>query len=122
MKLIVLDGTYTIAKLPSDAALPAWAGNGPLFSITRTEDELSVVCLESQVPTWVRKEGGWRSLRVAGTIDFAEVGVLASLASPLAEAGIGLFVISTFDTDYLLVKEADWERTREVLIMAGHSF
>jgi len=116
-----LDGTFAVAKLPPNAAIPAWASSGPFFSITRTADELSIVCPEIQVPPGVQAEPGWRCVRVAGKMDFSLVGVLASLVGPLAEAGISVFAVSTFDTDYLLVKDGDWERAKEVLVGAGHS-
>jgi len=110
LNLIPLDGTFAIAKLPPDAVIPSWASSGPFFSITRTADEVSIVCPKAQVPPGVQCERGWRCLRVAGTMDFSTVGVLASLVGPLAEAGISVFVVSTFDTDFLLGKEAAWER------------
>jgi len=96
--------------LPPDAALPSWASNGPLFSIRRTADELSIVCVEAQVPPGVQCEPGWRCVRIAGKLDFSAVGVLTALVSPLVEAGIGVFALSTCDTDYLLVKGAAWKR------------
>jgi hypothetical protein len=108
-------------KLDRNAAIPSWAANGELFSVTRTMDELSVVCPESNVPDEFTTERGWRCFRVAGQIAFSVVGVLASLTEPLAEAGIGLFVISTFDTDYLLVKGMDLDRAMEALRRYGHS-
>jgi hypothetical protein len=91
------------------------------FSITRTGEELSVVCREVLVPEGIRAERGWRAIRVAGVLDLSQVGVLASLAVPLAGAGISLFALSTFDTDYLLVKEQDLGRAVEVLVAAGHA-
>jgi hypothetical protein len=91
------------------------------FSITRTGEELSVVCREALVPEGIRAERGWRALRVAGVLDLSQVGVLASLASPLAGAGISLFALSTFDTDYLLVQEQDLGRAVEVLVAVGHA-
>jgi hypothetical protein len=119
IELIVLSGTYAICRLPSDAAFPAWA-TGELVCITRTADELSVVCREDAVPEGARCERGWRCLRVAGTLGLSLVGVLASLLVPLAGAGVGVFAISTFDTDYLLVREADLARATEALRAAGH--
>jgi hypothetical protein len=120
LNLDPLDGLFAIAKLPPDAAIPSWASSGPFFSITRSADELSIVCPEAQVPSGVQAERGWRCVRVAGTMDFSVVGVLASLVGPLAEAGISVFAVSTFDTDYLLLKEAEWERAKERLVGAGH--
>jgi hypothetical protein len=91
-----------------------------LFSITRAADELSVVCPQNLVPDGVRCERGWRCLRVAGTLDFSMIGVVASLVAPLAKAGVSVFVVSTFDTDYLLMKECDLERASATLRATGH--
>jgi hypothetical protein len=120
-RLILLDDRFAVCRLDRRAAIPPWAAVVGFCSITRTPEELSVVCPESAVPEGTRAERGWRALRVAGILDFALVGVLASLAVPLARAGIGLFVISTYDTDYLLVRETDLDRAVEALVAAGHS-
>ena len=120
LTLIPLDGLFAVAKLPPDAVIPSWASGSPFFSITRTADELSIVCGEGQVPAGVQREPGWRCLRIAGKMEFSVVGVLASLVGPLAEAGISVFAMSTFDTDYLLVKDSEWGRARGVLGEAGH--
>jgi GNAT superfamily N-acetyltransferase len=101
-----LDGAYAVCRLHADAPLPAWVAGRPFLSITRTADELSVVCSQEIVPERVRCERGWQCLLVAGTLHFSLVGVLASLLHPLADAGVSVFVVSTFDTDYLLVKQA----------------
>jgi hypothetical protein len=93
---------------------------GTFFSITRTADELSVVCQQSLVPDDIRCERDWRCLRVAGTMAFSMVGVVAALVTALAEAGVSVFVVSTFDTDYLLVKEHDLEKAVAALRAAGH--
>jgi GNAT superfamily N-acetyltransferase len=122
LTLVVLDGSFAVCRLGADAPLPGWAAAGGSFvSIARTADELSVVCRDEAVPAGVRCERGWRCLRVAGTPDLSLVGVLASLLGPLAEAGVSVFVVSTFDTDYLLVKAPDFERAVGVLEQAGHS-
>jgi len=121
LTLFVVDNTLAICRLDGDAALPPWATAGPLFSITRTPEELSIVCCQDVVPEGTPCERGWRCLRVAGTMPFSAVGVLASLTAPLAEAGVSLFAISTFDTDYLLVKEADFDKAIAALEKAGHS-
>jgi hypothetical protein len=89
-------------------------------SITRTAQELSIVCSESTVPKEVRSEAGFRALRVAGPLDFQLVGILLSLAQPLAEAGVSIFTLSTFDTDYVFVREEHLERARAALAAAGH--
>lgn len=93
---------------------------GPFHAITRTPRELSIVCPEDLVPAGVRSEKGWRCLSLAGPIAFTETGVLSSLATPLAEAGIGIFVISTFDTDYVLVAVSRLEAAVRALEGAGH--
>jgi hypothetical protein len=120
LTLALLTGGYAVCRLPADAPVPAWAA-GELVSVTRTADELSVVSLEGGVPADVRVERGWRCLRVAGTLGFELVGVLAALLAPLAGAGVGVFALSTFDTDYLLVKEADLARAVAALRAAGHA-
>src|SRR5437588_2385958 len=120
LTLVLLDDTFSVCRLAADAPVPGWVGAGPFVSITRTADELSVVCRQEAVPEGVRCERDWRCLRVAGILDFSLVGVLASLLGPLADAGTSIFVVSTFDTDYLLVKEQDLQRAVEVLRRVGH--
>jgi GNAT superfamily N-acetyltransferase len=119
-RLLVLKDTFAVCKLDKDSALPTWVTSSEFFSITRTNDELSLVCPEAIVPDDAPCERGWRCLRVAGTMPFSVVGVLASVVTPLAEAGISVFAISTFDTDYLLVKEQDFEPTVAKLQAVGH--
>src|SRR5262245_27487947 len=119
-ELIILPGTYAVCRLAADTPAPAWAA-GEFVSVTRTADELSVVCRADLVPEGVRCERGWRCLRVAGTLDFGMVGVLASLLAPLAAAGVSVFAVSTFDTDYLLVKETTLATAVEALRRAGHT-
>ncbi len=123
LTLIPLDGLLAVCRLTADTPLPAWtSGPGSDFiSITRTAEELSIACRQEIVPDDVRCERGWRCLRVAGTLDFAIVGVLASLLVPLADAGIAVFAVSTFDTDYLLVNEGRWDAAIAALRRAGHS-
>jgi putative acetyltransferase len=121
LNLMLLSDTFAVCRLDSDAPMPPWATAGDLISITRTADELSVVCRQDAVPEGIPCEWGWRCLRVAGAIPFSVVGVLASLTAPLAEAGISVFAISTFDTDYLLVKAEDLERAVDVLRRRGHT-
>jgi hypothetical protein len=121
LSLVVLDGIFAVGKLEPDAPLPSWATACSLFSITRTDDELSVVCRQDTVPAGITCERGWRCVRVAGTLPFSAVGILASLTTPLAEARISVFAFSTFDTDYLLVKEAELEAAVEALRQQGHT-
>src|SRR6516165_3887832 len=104
LTLIALEDLLAISKLPADAPLPLWAFGGPFVSITRTPDELSIVCRQEDLPLETNSEREWRCLRVAGPLAFSSVGILASLVEPLARGGIPVFVVSTFDTDYLLLK------------------
>lgn len=120
LTLLGVAGRFAVCKLPPDSAVPAWATAGDVFSVTRTGDELSVVCRQEAVPTGTHAEGGWCCLRVAGAMPFTVVGVLASLTAPIAKAGVGVFAFSTFDTDYLLVKEADFPVAVDALRAAGH--
>ncbi|HYV39168.1 MAG TPA: ACT domain-containing protein [Gemmataceae bacterium] len=120
LTLIPLQQTLAVCKLEFGASLPSWAVAG-WFSITRTNDELSIVCPQEAVPANVTCQRGWRGLRVAGTMPFSMVGVLASLAVLLAEAGISLFALSTFDTDYVLVQDQDFGKALDALRRHGHT-
>ena len=121
MQLYVLDELYAVARLEPDAALPDWTRGGHFWSITRSDSELSVVCRQDDVPPQVSAERGWCAFELAGPLDFSLTGVVASLVVPLAEADIPLFVVSTFETDYVLVREHDLHRSVETLTSAGHS-
>ena len=117
LPLEILPATLAITRLPPDAEVPSWAGGtGRFCTISRTAEELSVVCRQDAVPAGVRHEGGWRCLRVAGTLDFGLVGVLAALLGPLAAAGVSVFVVSTFDTDYVLVRDTQLEEATAALL------
>ncbi len=117
--LIILPDRLAVCHLPADADFPEWARPGDLLALVRTRDELSVVCAERYVPPDVRAERGWRSIQVQGPLDFALVGVLASIAAPLARAGVSIFALSTYETDYVLVKEDSLERAVAALNQAG---
>lgn len=110
-----------IARLAADSTVPEWAAS-PVFSVvTRTSEELSIVCPEARVPSGVTAERGWRALKIEGPLDFDEVGILASLAAPLAEAGVSIFVISTYETDYVLVRDDRLDAARSALAEQGHT-
>lgn len=119
--LLDVAGRFAVCKLPPDSPVPEWATAGDVFSATRTGDELSVLCRQERVPSGTQAEAGWRSLRVAGAMPFMLVGVLAALATPLSGAGVGIFAISTFDTDCLFVKEAAFPTAVAALRGAGHT-
>lgn len=120
LSLSVFATRCAICKLDRTAPIPSWAYSGELVAITRTPDELSIVCPQVNVPTGVQAEHDWRCIKVTGPLDFTLTGVLAALAGPLAQAHIPIFVISTYDTDYLLVKEDCLARALQALQQAGH--
>jgi hypothetical protein len=120
MKLTVLDDEFAVARLDPTDAIPAWAVGGVLSSATRTNEELSIVCVAAAVPAEVQVERPWRCLRVAGRLDFMLTGVLASIAVPLAAAEVSIFALSTYDTDYVFVRKEDIRMAIDCLRAAGH--
>lgn len=121
LPLTLLREPLAICRLEAGAPLPAWTEAARAFlSVGRTPTELSIVADAAVVPPGVPGERGWRALRVEGPLPLDLVGILASVAAPLAEAGISIFPIATYDTDYVLVKGADLERARAALAAAGH--
>ncbi|MGA9762330.1 MAG: ACT domain-containing protein [Gaiellaceae bacterium] len=119
-ELQLLAGSYAVSRLSPGEPLPDWA-RGELLASIRTPDELSIVSAADAVPEPVRSEPGWRVLQVAGPLDFSLVGILAALTGSLARAEVAVFALSTFDTDYLLVRERDLERALRALESDGHS-
>jgi len=125
MQLRVLPDRLAVCRLPAGSAAPEWATgqhSGSLCSVTWSPGETSVVCAEGAVPDGIRAERGWRALMLLGPLDFSLTGVLAALAQPLASAGISIFALSTYDTDYLLVKEPALCEAIQVLGANGHEF
>ncbi len=120
LDLTLLPDALAVCRLPAGAASPPWLEGETFAAVTRTPEETSVVCRAEVVPQGVRAEPGWRALRVAGPLDFALTGVLLSLLDPLAAAGVSVFALSTFDTDYLLVREAALDDALVALGAAGH--
>jgi hypothetical protein len=122
LELSVMPERLAISRLAPNAPIPAWATQGSFFSVTRnSEEELSIVAVESVTPGDLQTQAGWRSLKVHGPFAFSEVGVISALATPLAEAKLSMFVLSTFDTDYLLVASSDLADAIAVLQKAGHT-
>jgi len=120
-ELTLLPERFAISRLAAKAAIPDWATQGPFFSVSRTGDELSIVCELSRVPVGVQSQPGWRVFKVHGPFVLTEIGVLSALAAPLAEAKISLFAVSTFDTDYLLVASETLSAAIAALERAGHT-
>ena len=118
--LRLLPHNYSICKLEPQEALPGWALKSAFVSITRTDRELSVVCLSDCVPADMSHEGGWRLFEFQGPFAFTQTGILASVLEPLARAAIGILALSTFDTDYLLVKADRLADARNALVAANH--
>lgn len=119
--LSLLPKSFAICKLAADTPLPEWAQHGQFFSITRTTDELSIVAETDLVPAYLRAETSWRVMKAHGPFDLSAVGVLASLVAPLAQAGISVFTVSTFDTDYLFTKAGQLQTALAALRKAGHT-
>jgi hypothetical protein len=111
---------FAVCQLPTDASVPQQTLQAPFYALTRTEDELSLVVPENFAPPEAKVEAGWRCLKVVGPLDFALTGILANLATALAEAGVAIFAISTYDTDYILVKAVDLETAIQSLQAVGH--
>jgi uncharacterized protein len=121
MDLHPIPGRLAIARLDPTAAIPEWAqAVAPLVSITRTQDELSIVCPEEWVPDSVQRSTGWFCIRVTGPLDLASVGILAALVDPLRDKGISVFALSTYDTDCLLLPEMQRADAITALEAAGH--
>ena len=119
--LSLLGDRLAVCRLDAQAEIPAWATRRPFFAITRTADELSIVCAAEDVPGGVKHDAGWRAFKVDGPFDFALTGVLVSVARPLADAGVGILAIATYDTDYVLVKEVQVELAMQALRGQGHT-
>lgn len=114
-RLRALPGRFAVCRLPASAPIPTWFVPGVLAGLTYTGAELSIVAPEETVPTDVVAERGWRAISVEGPLDFGLTGVLASLAGPLAEAGVSIFAVSTYDTDYVLVPADRLDDARRAL-------
>lgn len=121
LTLALLPDRLMVCRLPAKAQIPDWVKFGDISALIRTRDEFSILCEDGAVPEGILAERGWRALKVSGPLEFSMVGVLASLAMPLAQAGVSIFVVSTYDTDYVLVKEFALPNALLVLCQAGHS-
>jgi hypothetical protein len=121
LHLEAIDVRLAVCRLDAGSDVPTWVDRSRGFtSVTRTSDELSMICAYHDVPEGVPMEGPWRALRVQGPIVMTLIGVVAALSAALADAGISIFAISTFDTDYILVHEPDFDAAVGALTRAGH--
>ena len=122
IELSILPETFSICRLEPSTQLPDWLAGLAFWAAVRTADELSLVLPETAVPAGWLVEPGWRGIKVKGPLDFSLTGVLVNLCTPLAENGISIFAISTYDTDYILVREKDLEKACSTLKDVGYSF
>ena len=122
MRLQELSEILAVCRLVPQSEIPVWVGKSRFYSITKTSDELSIVCEQALVPADMKAETDWKGFRVVGTLDFSLTGILAAIANPLAQEKISIFAISTFDTDYVLIKSPTWDHAKRVLSAAGFNF
>jgi hypothetical protein len=120
LTLSILRETFTICRLDKDAPVPDWVFQGNVYSVTRTKDELSIVCSQINVPKGIVCNKGWSCLKVKGPLDLSSTGIISSIAKTLEQEGISLFSISTYDTDYVMVKEKNLEKAILALTETGH--
>ena len=121
LTLTLLEAEFAVCRFAPSEPLPVWAFAGELFTVSRSREELSVVCEQALVPDGVGGVGPWRAFKLEGPFDFALTGVLLSVLEPLARAGVGIFAVSTFDTDYVLVRSEHLHGAERVLSEAGHT-
>ena len=121
LRISLLKDKYGICSLPNTAPIPEWALKQSLVSITRTKKELTIVCPQDVIPSQCKSDLNWRCFRLDGTFDLNQIGVISSISAPLAQNGISIYVISTYDTDYFLVQQENLEQTISALSNSGHS-
>lgn len=122
MKLSIIPNKFAVCRLDPSRDFPDWAVNDIFYSVTKSDEELSVVSLQNQVPLGIKAEREWRIIKVLGPLDFGLTGILSSIAQPLADVEVSIFALSTFDTDYILVKHHDLDYAKEVLLEKGFEF
>lgn len=118
--LSLFEKEYAICRLDKNTPIPEWATGGEFFSVARTPDELSVVCEQPAVPPGIDHEGGWRCLKIESPFEFDLTGMISSIAVPLAEEQVGMFVVATQDSDYILVRQTDLDRSISLLEQSGY--
>lgn len=120
-KFRILEGIYTICSLEKESDVPLWVNKSRFYSITKTNDELSIFCIQENIPSGVKCENNWKILQIDSVLDLSMVGVTAEISTLLAKNNINLFAVSTFNTDYICVKEHNLEKTIEVFKKAGNT-
>ena len=122
LTLTVLNDIYTIHRLGHSSSIPLNVLEAGFYAITKTDEELSIVCPASIAIEGSKKDSGWSCLKVAGPLDSSLTGILAKISNALAQAKISIFAISTYNTDYILVKSENVESAKNVLVSAGYNF
>jgi hypothetical protein len=123
LRLEILPGRLALCRLPAEAnQIPDWLQPGAFQCVVSTDKETSILCEEKFVPPEVKAERGWRGMRLVVPLDFSMVGILADILEPLRQAGISILALSTYDTDYVFVKDDRLERSVEALVEAGYVF
>lgn len=107
LKIKLLKERFGVCRLDKNELIPEWIKNSDFYSVTKTLDELSIVCSQDSIPSGIKCEKDWRTLEIEGPLEFSLIGILSSISTILAEKGISIFAISTYDTDYILVKDKD---------------
>jgi hypothetical protein len=115
LTLVVLPNSLAVCRLEKEAQIPAWVYKSSFYTVSKTTEELSVVCDQSVVPVAVKKQDNWKAFKVQGPLDFSQIGIISSLSKPLAENNIPIFALSTYDTDYILVESKYFDRAKEIL-------
>ena len=121
MKITLMKEKFAVCKLDSEDVIPKWVDTKEFNSITRTNDELSIVCIDKNIPKDIVSEKDWRILKIEGVLDFSLVGILAKISSILAEEKISIFAISTYNTDYILLKEENSGNAIKILRENGYN-
>lgn len=123
LTMSVLEDTYSICRLEAASAIPDWALNSNFVSITRTMEELSIVCCQKYIPAdipddiqCIQHVGGWKALKVEGPLDFGLTGILSGISKVLADKEISIFAVSTYDTDYILIRKEKLEMAVQALL------
>ena len=121
LTLELMKGNYGVCRLRENSPIPVWCQQGEFYSITKTKDELSIVCLEEYVPNGVQVEKEWCIIKIVGPLDFSLIGILSKISQLMAECEISIFALSTYDTDYIMVKQAKIVQAIEKLKEAGYN-
>jgi hypothetical protein len=119
LSIAILPETFAVCTLPRDERIPAWVFNLPFWSVMRSDEEISLILADEIVPSGWTSNRGWRALKVEGPLDFTLTGILASIATPLAQASISIFALSTYNTDFVLVKSERLQQAIQSLANAG---